>query len=656
MATSSNEFLAPAETQLRIAVVGGLQAEIGDVKLDITKQKAIAMLALLIIDAPNPTSRAMLRGLLWSDSGETAAQNSLRNTLFVLRKHLEACGYNGLFADRTKVWLDPDSFGTDLDEYKAALAEGIPSPKLFPDNGFPENILAGVEATDLFEQRVTTFRTTTVHQIVDICASAVSECAPEHKVALLQLLIALRPLNEAHYRALISTLVDQGRNAEALSAYQKLWNILDEEYGEEPSLETQAIVVALKQVEDTRAPSIEGKPVIILRSASQNMSVQGVADMLGNLRELTLSVLSRFREWRIIDDRYCPDLDSLKDQSNGLVCALSLFQTMPEALQAQAVLTDLRTGQVLWSETLTFNPKTKEQGVEFTIKKLATAMNLHLSGPLHPGVTTTQDDANLQYERWIGAQQLMRQFTCESWDHAQDILDDILKDNPNFVRALASRASVETMRQIAFPGLFSTPSMHRRALKWASAATLVDPMDSRAQLSLAWACAMSRQFDRAEIAYELAFQHNENDPWTITSAMVGFAFCDKMKRAQSLLSYLLDLNLSMEPVHWSYMAAAKFLAEDDEACVEMSKSAREISCDVPAWHAAALAHMGRLDEARAIAVRFRELVVKHWAGSHTPNDYEITTWILSCFPIRARSKWNRLRHGLELAGLKLPSQ
>lgn len=662
MDTQPTKSDLPARRQLKLSFINGFQAQVGEVQLDFAKEKAAALLVLLMIGAPYRTSRAILRGLLWSDSDEVAAQNSLRNTLWVLRTQLVAQGYDGLSSNRTEAWLDPATFHTDLDECLVSLAAGKAPQKVFPDQGFPKHILSGVTATDLFEHRLETFRNTVHRRISDACHAAVACCAPEQKLGLLQLLSALDPVNEANCRDLIRTLLEAGRKADALAAYQKLWTFLDEEYGEEPAPETQTIIVALKQSQDQNsAPTNGGKPVIVLRQFSvpkNNDTGNADDERLSHLHELTLSVLARFREWRVIDDRFSPDLKGINALSSGIVCVLSLSVAPASAVadRAIAILTDASNGQVLWSEPLSLSPGGRGQDLDLAVKRLAMAMNLHLSGPSRPIAATTAADAGFHYERWIEAQQLMRQFTQKSWQQAQGVLDQILVSSPGFVRALASRASIETMRHITFPGVASTPDIHRRALGWANAAVLADPMDSRAQLSLAWACAMSRQFDRAEVAYELAYQHNENDPWTIASALVGFAFCNRMSRAQSLLLYLTDLKLSLEPIHWSYMAAASFLSGDDQACIEMSERAQICSCDVPAWHAAALAHAGRLDEARIVLSRFRELAAQNWVGARAPKDHAIAGWLLACFPIRARSQWARFRRGLVLAGLQVPGQ
>ncbi len=660
----------PPPPALHLHLLGGFRVEQHGQPVGIPRQKAVALLALLATSAPHRVSRALLRGLLWADSSEEAAQNSLRNTLWFLKGALETAGYRGLHAGRTEVWLEPGSFATDLQAAEARLARGEVAPELAAGAGFPGNLLAGITATDLFDRRIETWRRAAVAGLTATAAGALAGTLAGQQAGLLWLLTELQPLDEAHCRALIRLLVQEGRKAEALAVYQRLWTALDEEYGEEPSAETQAVIVALKQAQDSGAEgsgSQDDRPVILVRglpehaggesggtSGAASGGASGGGPLLGDLRILLLSALARFREWRVMDAGFAPDPAALERRGTGALYQLGLAATAAgpggAGPRVEAILTEMRTGQLLWSETLTAGAA----DLAAAVRRFALAMNLRLTGAERPRPAPGSDLTRSHYELWIEAQQKMRSFTIGGWHEAEGMLDRVLAENPRHARALAARASIETMRQIAFPGTISAPAMHRRALGWATAATQADPMDSRAQLALAWACAMSRQFDRAEIAYELAFQHNENDPWTVASVLAGFAFCGRRARAAALSAYLADLGLALEPFHWSYMAAAQFLAGDDAGCILMSERAREVSCDVPAWHAAALAHAGRVPEAQAVAGRFLALAREGWSHPQPPKDPEIAAWLLACFPIRSRESWNRLREGLLLAGLPVP--
>ena len=70
-----------------------------------------------------------------------------------------------------------------------------------------------------------------------------------------------------------------------------------------------------------------------------------------------------------------------------------------------------------------------------------------------------------------------------------------------------------------------------------------------------------------------------------------------------------------------------------------------------AWRVAALAHLGRRDEASAEAMRFIDGIRSGWLGADPATDEAIVRWLLHLYPISRREDWERLRDGLRLAGL-----
>ncbi|MEM1314159.1 MAG: hypothetical protein AAGI51_06380, partial [Pseudomonadota bacterium] len=69
------------------------------------------------------------------------------------------------------------------------------------------------------------------------------------------------------------------------------------------------------------------------------------------------------------------------------------------------------------------------------------------------------------------------------------------------------------------------------------------------------------------------------------------------------------------------------------------------------WRAAALAHMGRPEEAREEAAACLETVAGRWRGPRAPEPRQATRWMLHLFPIRREADWNHLRDGLAMAGM-----
>jgi hypothetical protein len=109
--------------------------------------------------------------------------------------------------------------------------------------------------------------------------------------------------------------------------------------------------------------------------------------------------------------------------------------------------------------------------------------------------------------------------------------------------------------------------------------------------------------------------------------------------------------LAPSRMHWAFQMDIQFLSGDYEAAVEAADRAQEALWTVPAWRAAALAYLGRAEEAAEDASRFLEQVRANWFGSEPATDEAIMRWMLHLYPMSRREDWERLRDGLRIAGL-----
>ena len=167
---------------------------------------------------------------------------------------------------------------------------------------------------------------------------------------------------------------------------------------------------------------------------------------------------------------------------------------------------------------------------------------------------------------------------------------------------------------------------------------------------------MLGRFDQAELAFGLAHQHNENDPWTMVSAAVGLAFCGRTEVADALSEQALAMELQPSPAYWAHMTATYFLAGRYEDCVRAAINAEDTTVDVPAWQSAAEAHLGEMENARTTCDRLVRMATNGWAGEVAPSRPAIAAWLGEAFPIRSETSRNRLISGLSAAGLSEAGQ
>jgi tetratricopeptide (TPR) repeat protein len=129
------------------------------------------------------------------------------------------------------------------------------------------------------------------------------------------------------------------------------------------------------------------------------------------------------------------------------------------------------------------------------------------------------------------------------------------------------------------------------------------------------------------------------------------AFSGQTDRAVELAKQALDLALAPSRTHWAYQAAIQFLGGNYQAAIDAVDRSQGVVRGLPDWRAAALAHLGQVEEAAAEAQRSLARIRQTWFGDEAATDATIVRWLLHLYPIRRRDAWERLRDGLRIAGL-----
>lgn len=212
----------------------------------IPTRKSQALLAYLALNADHRFGRAHLAGLLWGDSVESLARNSLRQTLFTIRRSL------GTAADAT-LRIEMDSLGltaavVDVDVWqvqrllndasRTALEEAV--------SLYRGDLLAGFYLNESgFDDWLTGERERLRVRMFEAMASLLRQQTDDNDLVsatrTAERLVTLDPLDEAAHRALARLLLRQGQRGAALRAYRTCVELLDRELGVKPSTETDQL-------------------------------------------------------------------------------------------------------------------------------------------------------------------------------------------------------------------------------------------------------------------------------------------------------------------------------------------------------------------------------------------------------------------------------
>ena len=223
------------------------------------------------------------------------------------------------------------------------------------------------------------------------------------------------------------------------------------------------------------------------------------------------------------------------------------------------------------------------------------------------------------------------------------------RQDPHFARAWSSQSQILNIRHLCLPGTLRNRETINRSLMIANRAVSIDPTDAQAHLCRGWANMHLREWTQAKVSFDLAERCNPDEPWVVISAALAAAFRGEHVRSLLLSKRFLSEGWTNSAINWGYLSNIHFLARDFERSVAAAENAGAASLNIPAWHAAALAHSGRLDAAAGQWRVFEDLARSHWSVAATPTRALIRDWLLSGFPIRRAKDHAALACGVDLA-------
>lgn len=249
--------------ELKITLFGGVEiTQAGKAVDGFVSQKALALFCYLAVTSRSHP-RALLQGLLWGESSQADAMNSLRNVLSNLRKlmgdHLLISRQSVAFNREAAYWLDVEQFFT------AVLNKQHPHGRLSPPDLhaletavslYTGELMAGFSLADApaFEEwllaqreRLHLLTLQTLHRLV---AHYIITGQHEQAVAMNGRLLSVEPWREESYRQQMLMLARAGQLNEALAQYQHCRDVLLRDLGLAPAPETRELYERIRAARD----------------------------------------------------------------------------------------------------------------------------------------------------------------------------------------------------------------------------------------------------------------------------------------------------------------------------------------------------------------------------------------------------------------------
>ncbi len=689
LASGERMFLRPGgEPQtLSISVIGQFSASCGGREVRLKTRKASAVLAYLALSETKQESRERLVGFLWSQSEETKARASLRQILHDMREAFSRAGFEGLHTGKLAVMLEAKNVEVDLLQVLHQADRFRAHPLLLHTPGLTERLFEGLDDLDpSFRVWVLAKRQSIEDRLLrGLNAGLASpEIEPAAKRELAAAILNLDPTHEEACRYAMEARAAAGDVAGALRVYKALWDLLDEEYGMEPSPETQDLVARIKLGEFERPSGQNGMPflaaaeqpspsfahggisplpdtqqairrapkiALLLAPFEMNGVGPDKAHLVSGFRHHLAACLVRFREWSVVDNG-----------SGAIMLPAGTSPTAQYSLDATAyqagpiinmvlTLRDNAQGLFVWSESFELNLEGWFEAQQRIIRRLASSLNVQLSTERLMRLAAEPDVSLETYDRWLRGQALLASFNADSWKRASGLFAAATRDSPDFSPIHSSIVQMANSEHFAHPGIFRDLAKTHATVARAKMAVQLDPIDSRAHLCLGWSHAFALEYDQAGIHMELARELNHNNPGTLISAAGYWAFSGEIVKGLALAQEAIALSISPALLHWTYYAMVLFLSGDYEMAVDAIDHTSNAVVTLLAWRAAALFHLGRRSEATEEGRRFTNRIRSRWFGRQPPSDNAIARWLLHVHPIRWPAQWERLRDGIRGASI-----
>jgi DNA-binding SARP family transcriptional activator len=236
---------------IRFALLGPLAVSAFDAEIPLSSAGHRAVLAMLLLHANRPVSADTLAEALWDGVPPATARASLHNHVMRLRRALGPAGSRvltrapGYLIEVRDGELDLDRFTRRRESGRVAArdgswaeAAGLLGSALDQWTGEPLSNVRSSYPLAGQARRLTELRLETTELRLE------AELRLGHHAAVvgeLRALAALHPLRERFRELLMSALYADGRQAEALAAYQELRQTLVEEFGLEPGHRIQRL-------------------------------------------------------------------------------------------------------------------------------------------------------------------------------------------------------------------------------------------------------------------------------------------------------------------------------------------------------------------------------------------------------------------------------
>lgn len=606
--------------------------------------KTQALLLYVFLSGEEVYRREYLASLLWEERNRSLAQDNLRQALARIKR---TCGNlaPALRIERSHLVVDRSSVQIDVQTLLDSMAQTpqkLDAATLRQDF---QSLFAGFEdVSDGFASWVRVYRNEFEQRAQDaLKVTLASGATAETKDTAARLLLKIDPTDEEAVRFRMRRFAEAGQQAEALKAYNTLYELLDTQYDVEPAAETIELNAAIK-LGEVSAPGpalapvaasqpIRHPPFIFVADFFIDRS-DPLTERMGNFfRTDVLGNLSKFREWNVVDieplqtDYY--RLDCQIDQHEADIAAILTLYSYPDR-------------RIVWSERFVTGFENWRKTQWKIAQQLALAINQSLTIDRIRACSAKQIAQRTVFDKWAICHNLNLEWSPLASSEVIATLEDILETAPDFNLAHSYLAEMHNKMHLVYPGIFRSETSVQKAVKHAKIALNLDQLDCHAHRVYAWARTLNGDYEIGEFHFNQAYSLNPSNLYVTTSCALGFAYLDNLTKACAIADDICKAPVPLQGFQWGYVQNIYYLA----GRLEDAKTAGELAGDsisnLPAWQAVIHADLGQPDAARSCMEKFFAATLDRWHGDQSASREAVVEWLLHCFPMKNAHKRSAL--------------
>jgi TolB-like protein/Tfp pilus assembly protein PilF len=665
---------------LQLVLLGGFHASAAGRQIDVPGRKERALLAFLAIPVGESRSRDKLAGLLWSDSGDSQARESLKQAVFKLRRSLDCAQPSPLLADREFVTLDGEAVTVDVAEFEQLMGAGTPEAIARATALYRGDLLDGMDVRDsafddwllMERQRLRALARDGLARLLDL---QLASGAHDQAAAVARRLLGLDPLREVAHRALMQIYAEQGQTALALKQYQLCRDTLQAEIGIKPEAATERLYRSIQEKRTAArrtldqapaeqaatetgsqldAPSSHDKAEAVSTTARPSIAVLPFINLSGDPEQRYLSdgvtediitELSRFRSLSVIAhnaaSRYRDqdvDVRRVARELGVQFIAEGSVRKIGKQIRITAQLVDAATGKHVWAERFDRD----EQDIFLVQDEVVSTIAGTLVGRLQ---AAGAEHARRKPPASLAAYECLLRGNAlpfgdpEADAEARRLFERAIALDPNYARAHSLFAMAEYRLWRLDPA--GSDDALERAVAAAKKAAALDENDSICHNALGWFHLLLRAFDLAEYHYRKGYGLNPNSATNVAGMGILHNYLGRPDEAMVWLEKAKQVDRFFDPAwYWHTRGIVHFVARRYDKAIADLAHGPVVSLLARAYVAACYAHTDRIDRARAVATEILVARPRFSVARH-----------LKIEPYRRQADIDHLAAGLRKAGL-----